>query len=224
MRFIRIAVSVCLVMGTALVPYLRADESPPEIPEMSEPPPDSEPPPGSEPPPDPDSAPPPDSLPPDMLPPDQPPPDQPPPDETRPPREKEPKRGPEEGPPKKGPRASTGGTIRSSEQMAGSWLLETRGVKGEGMAQMTGSSVIEFLPRRTDKKEIKGKLFGQEIVESSLDAARAGGRVAFKVVVESGGRRYRIALSGKLSAEGGSIVEGEFKTTTGEGTFTASKQ
>jgi len=121
------------------------------------------------------------------------------------------------------PSLQPGGASKSREAVAGTWTFETKGTKGEGMKQMTGVTILQFLAEEQDKKAITGTVFGREIAESEIDSAQPGGRIQFKTTIQHESKRYRITWRGKLNKDGNEITDGEFSLTTGEGTFTAKK-
>ncbi len=114
------------------------------------------------------------------------------------------------------------------EALAGEWTFKTVGTWakpgkfGGTPENFTRTFTLTYDPR---EKTFSGQVFGWAITGTKVSSASPGGRVAFDTIY-SPPKEEELAVewSGKMSEDGASILEGQFKCKTGRGTFTAEKK
>lgn len=114
------------------------------------------------------------------------------------------------------------------EALAGEWTFQTVGTWAKpGKFGGTPESFTRTFTLTYDAREktFSGQVFGWTITGTKVSSASPGGRVAFDTFY-SPPKEEELAVewSGKMSQDGASILEGQFKCKTGRGTFTAEKK
>jgi len=115
------------------------------------------------------------------------------------------------------------------EALAGEWTFKTVGTWAKpGKFGGTPETFTRTFTLTYDAREkvFSGQVFGWTITGTKVSSASPGGRVAFDTLYSPPKDPDELAVewTGKMSEDGASIIEGQFKCKTGRGTFTAEKK